>query len=295
MGSVQGVPCHSRGPPPRVLCTIGRPFVSHGTLGCGPSNLRRNTLECSHPRVFRVIPGADIAVSHVPLLSHLSHMGHWAVGPATQDETPWNVPIPGCSMSFQGLASPCPMYYGLAIGLTWDTGVWAQPLETDHPGIGSFQGVPCHSRGPHPCVPCTISRLSILHRTLGCGVTASRRNTLVWDNSRVFYAIPGAHILVSHIRSVSHHHGTLGRGPTALRRNTLKLSHSRVFRAPQGAHIAVSHVPTVGRRCRYWLLVPVISNSVGGWYRLSVSVLEVGISRPCWCQMHNHRMEHTWI
>ena len=54
-----------------------------------------------------------------------------------------------------------------------------------------------------------------------------------------------------------------------------------MFRAPQGAHIAVSRVPTVGHQCRYWLLVPVISNSVGGWYRLSVSVLEVGISRPC--------------
>ena len=75
----------------------------------------------------------------------------------------------------------------------------------------------------------------------------------------------------------------------------LKLSHSRVFHAPQGAHIAVSHVPTVGRQCWYWLLVPVISNSVGGRYRLSVSVLEVSISRPCRCQMHNHRMEHTWI
>ena len=55
-----------------------------------------------------------------------------------------------------------------------------------------------------------------------------------------------------------------------------------MFRAPQGAHIAVSRVPTVDRWCRYWLLVPVISNSVSSRYRLLVSVLEVGISRPCW-------------
>ena len=292
MGSFHGVLCHSRCWHPRVLCTIGQPLVSDGTLGCVPSYLRQNNLECN---VFRVIPGADIAMSHVPSVGHLSHMGHWAVGPATRDETPWNVPIPGCSVSFQGPTFPWPVYHQLAIGLTRDTGVWAQPLEMDHPGMGSFQGIPCHSRGRHPHVPCTISRPLVLHRTLGCGVTASRRNTLVWDNSRVFYAIPGACIPVSHIGLVGHHHRTLEHGPTALRWNTLKLSHSRVFHAPQGAHIAVSCVPIVGCQCPYWLLVPVISNSVGSWYWLSVLVLEVGISRPCRCQMHNHRMEHTWI
>ena len=257
-------------------------------------------LETKHPGMF---PSQGVPChsrgphSHGPCTIGQPSVLHGTLGcgPPCSRWDAWNGIIPRCSVSFQGPASPCPMYYGLAIGLTRDTGVWAQPLEMDHPGIGSFQGVPCHSRGPHPHVPCTIGWSSILHRTMGCGVTASRRNTLVWDNSRVFYAIPGAHILVSHIRSVGHHHGTLGRGPTALRWNTLKLSHSRVFCAPQGAHIAVSRVPTVGRRCRYWLLVPVISNSVGGRYQLSVSVLEVGISRPCRCQMHNHRTEHTWI
>ena len=123
MGSFQGVPCYSRGPPPCVLCTISQPFVSHGTLGCGPSNSRQNTLECSHPRVFHVIPGAHIPVAHVPLISHSTHMGHWGVGPPSRDETP---------------------------------------------GMGSFQGVLCHSGGPHPHVPCTIGRPFVSHGTLGC-------------------------------------------------------------------------------------------------------------------------------
>ena len=127
MGSFHGVPCHSRGWHPRVPCTIGWPLVSDGTLGCAPSYLRRNNLECN---VFYVIPGADIAVSHVPSLGHLSHTGHWAVGPATQDETPWNVPIPGCSVSFQGPTFPWPVYHRSAIGLTQDTRMWAPLFET---------------------------------------------------------------------------------------------------------------------------------------------------------------------
>ena len=215
MGTFQGVPCHSRGPHSQVLCTISWPSVSHGTLGCGPSPSRWTTLGWDHSKVFHVIPGAHIPMSCVPPVSHRSYTGHWDVGPPVRDGAPWNGIIPRCSVSFQGLASLCPMYYGLAIGLTWDTGMWAQPLEMDHPGMGSFQGVPCHSRGTHPHVPCTISRPLALHRTLGCGATASRWNTLVWDNSRVFYAIPGAHILVSSVLSIGHwsHTGPWDVGP----------------------------------------------------------------------------------
>ena len=74
--------------------------------------------EWDHSKVFRVFPGAHLHMSHVPSVGHLSHMGHWAVGPATRDETPWNAPIPGCSVSFQW-----PMYHWSAIRLTWDTGM----------------------------------------------------------------------------------------------------------------------------------------------------------------------------
>ena len=47
---LQGVPCYSRGPHCRVLCTIGWPFVLHGTLGCGPTRLRRDTGNGISPR-----------------------------------------------------------------------------------------------------------------------------------------------------------------------------------------------------------------------------------------------------
>ena len=82
--------------------------------------------------MFCVIQGAHIPVSRVPSVSHLSHMGHWGVGPVTRDETPGNGNIPGCSMSFQGPASPCPMYHWSAVGLTWDPGMWAHPVQTGH-------------------------------------------------------------------------------------------------------------------------------------------------------------------
>ena len=59
-------------------------------------------------------------------------MGHWGVGPVTQDKTPGNVPIPRCFMSFQGLASPCPVYHRLAVGHTWDPGMWAHLVQMGH-------------------------------------------------------------------------------------------------------------------------------------------------------------------
>ena len=46
----QGVPCHSRGPHSHGPCTIGRPFDSHGTLGCGPTQSRRDTRNGIIPR-----------------------------------------------------------------------------------------------------------------------------------------------------------------------------------------------------------------------------------------------------
>ena len=260
---LQGVQCYSRGPYCHVPCTIGWPFVLHGTLGWVWAHpVKTGHQEWDQSKVFCVIPGAHLPVSRVPSVGHLSHTGHWAVGPATQDETPWNVPIPGCSVSFQGPTFPwpvyhwsanqltrdtrvwahlvqtghlewdhsmvfhvipganipvshvlsvghwsqmghwdvcpatrdgttwnamcsvlfqgptllCPMYHRSAICLTRDTGLWAQQLEMKHPGMFPSQGVPCHSRGPHSCGPCTIGRPSDLHRTLGCGPPCLR-----WD------------------------------------------------------------------------------------------------------------------
>ena len=86
--------------------------------------------------------------------------------PATQDGTTWNAM---CSMLFQGPTLLCPMYHRSAICLTQDTGLWAQQLETKHPGMFPSKGVLCHSRGPHFRGLCTISQPSVLHRTLGCG------------------------------------------------------------------------------------------------------------------------------
>ena len=129
---LQGVPCYSRGPHCCVPCTIGQPFVLHGTLGCGPTWSRWDTRNGISPR---------------------------------------------CSMSFQGPTSPCPMYHRLAICFTQDTGLWAQQLKMKHPGMGTFQGVPCHSRGPHSHGPCTIGWPFDSHGTLGCGPTQSRRDT----------------------------------------------------------------------------------------------------------------------
>ena len=129
---LQGVLCYSRGPHCHVPCTIGRPFVLHGTLGCGPTRSRQDTGNGISPR---------------------------------------------CSMSFQGPTSPCPVYHRLAICLTRDTGLWAQQLETKHPGMFPSQDVPCHSRGPHSHGLCTIGRPFDSHGTLGCGPTQSRQDT----------------------------------------------------------------------------------------------------------------------
>ena len=155
----QGVPCYSRGPHCHVLCTIGWPFVLHGTLGCGPTRSRRDTR---------------------------------------------NGIIPRCSVFVQGPTCMCPVYHWSAICLTRDTGLWAQQLEMKHPGMFPSQGVPCHSRGPHSCGPCTIGRPFVSHGTLGCGPSNLRRNTLECSHPKVFHVIPGAHIPVARVPSVGH-------------------------------------------------------------------------------------------
>ena len=157
MGSFQGVPCHSRGWHPCVPCTIGWPPVSDGTLGCGPSHSRWNTLEWDHSKVFCGIPGAHIHVSCVLLVGHWPYMEHWDVGPQPQDGTPWYGIIPGCSMLFLEPILQCPTYDRSAICIPRDTGTWAHSVEMEHPQIIPFQSVPRHSGGPHSSVPCTHS------------------------------------------------------------------------------------------------------------------------------------------
>ena len=167
MGSFQGVPCHSRGQHPRVPCTMGRPLVSHGTLGCGPSHSRWTTLEWDHSKVFRVIPGAHIPVCHVLLAGHRSYTEPWDVGSQPQDGTPWYGIIPGCSMLFLEPAFRCPTYDRSAI--TQDTGTWAHSIETEHPQVIPFQSVLCSSGGPHCSVPCTHSWPLVSVLAVGAG------------------------------------------------------------------------------------------------------------------------------
>ena len=116
---------------------------------------------------------------------------------------PWNGITPGCSVLYGGPISKCPMYNRSAIGLTWHTVLWADCQDTEHPGMGSLQGVPSYTRGPYPSVLCTIGQQSVQRGTLEYGPTVRTWNTLEWDNSRVFHPIPGAHIQVSHVQSVS--------------------------------------------------------------------------------------------
>ena len=143
---LQGVPCHSRGPHSNGPCTIGWPSALHGTLGCGPSHSRRTTLGWDHSKVFCVIPGAHIPMSHVLSASNQPYTGPWDVGPQPQDGTPWYGIIPGCSMLFLEPTFRCPAYDQLAITTGhWDVG----PQHWD--GTPSNYPIPecsVHFRGP---------------------------------------------------------------------------------------------------------------------------------------------------
>ena len=115
---------------------------------------------------------------------------------------PWNEITPGCSVLYWGPISKCPMYNRSAIGLTRHTVLWANCQDTEHPGMGSLQGVPSYTRGPYPSVLCTIGQQSVRRGTLEYGPTVRTWNTLEWDNSRMFHPILGVHIQVSCVRLV---------------------------------------------------------------------------------------------
>ena len=164
---MQCVPCYSRGRHCCVPCTIAQPFVSHRTLGCGPSNLRRNTLECSHPRVFCVIPGAHISVACVPSVSHRSYTGHWDVAPPFETgRLEWDYSkvfhvIPGASI---------PVSHVLWVGHRSHTGHWGVgPATRDGPPWNriiprrsvSFQG---------PTSPCAMYYQPVIDLTQNPGM-----------------------------------------------------------------------------------------------------------------------------
>ena len=152
--------------------------------------------------MFRLIPGAHVRVSCVQWVGNPSDTAHCSVGQPSGHRMPWNEITPGCSVLYWGPISQCPMYNRLAIGLTRHTVLWANCQDTEHPGMGSLQGVPSYTRGPYPSVLCTIGQQLVQRGTLEYGPTVRTWNTLEWDNSRVFHPIPGAHIQVSCVRLV---------------------------------------------------------------------------------------------
>ena len=150
-----------------------------------------NTLELLYSRVFCAIPGADVPVSCLPYASCWCHRAHWAMGQPSEHGTPWNGIIPGCPMLYQGPTFQCPVCHLPAAGVTWHTGLWANRQ--------NIPGCPVLYQGLTFQFPDATCRPLVSHGTLGYGPSVRTRDTLEWDNSRVFHPILGAHIQVSRV------------------------------------------------------------------------------------------------